>query len=286
MSTGNHDTSVRTYEANSILNAGIRIWKEMFQEVFHYRSLLWRLMVRDIVVRYKQSIIGLLWPLLSPLVLVVVFVWIRSQNIIPIGETRIPYIAFVFTGQVIWLLFSRGVTVCATSLVGAETLLTKVNFPKEVLVFSALGQTVFEFLIRIPLLVAIFAWVGFIPQETVLFTPLVLLPLLLMVVGIGFFVALFNAVIRDIGNVLTIVMSLGIFLTPVVYPPPREWPLSFMINHINPVSAYINTVRDLISMGSITDLTAYLSAVLVSIFIFLVGWRTFHLAEPKIAERI
>ena len=274
------------YGAYGTLNSGARVWIEMFHELFHYRGLLWSLMVRDIMTRYKQSIIGLLWPFLSPLVLVAIFVWIRSRNMLPIGETAMPYPAFIFVGQIVWLLFSRGVTTCATSLVGAETLLTKVNFPKEVVIFSALGQTVFEFLIRIPLLIIVFIWVGFVPQITILLVPLILIPLLLMVVGVGFFVSLFNAVIRDIGNVLTIVMSLGIFLTPVVYPPPQSWPLSFFVNHVNPMGVYINATRDLILIGQLTDPASYLSAVLLSILLFGFGWRTFHLVEPKIAERI
>lgn len=286
MALSKHHKYIRVYGGFSALNSGMGVWGEMFRELIHYRGLLWSLMIRDIRARYKQSIIGLLWPFLSPLVLVVIFVWIRSRNILPIGETDMPYPAFVFVGQIIWLLFSRGVTTCSTSLVGAENLLTKVNFPKEVVLFAALGQTVFEFLIRIPLLVIVFIWVGFIPQVTILFTPLILLPLLLMVAGVGFFASLFNAVIRDIGNVLTIVMSLGMFLTPVVYPPPQSWPLSFLINHVNPMGVYINATRELLSVGHLTDPLSYISAVLLSVLLFGLGWRTFHLVEPKIAERI
>ena len=126
MKFSKHHKHISVYEGNSRLNDGIGVWGEMFHELLHYRGLLWSLMIRDIRARYKQSIIGLLWPFLSPLVLVVIFVWIRSRNILPIGETDMPYPAFVFVGQIVWLLFSRGVTTCSTSLVGAENLLTKV----------------------------------------------------------------------------------------------------------------------------------------------------------------
>jgi len=78
--------------------------------------------------------------------MMLVFVWIKSKNILPIGETSITYVAFVFIGQMVWLLFSQGFITSANSLVAAGNMLTKINFPREVLVFSAMGQTIFNIL--------------------------------------------------------------------------------------------------------------------------------------------
>jgi lipopolysaccharide transport system permease protein len=277
---------ITVYEPNYLLSTGVKVWAEMLRELIASRDLVWRLLVRDISVRYKQSVLGILWAFLAPLALTLIFVWIKGKNIIPIRETAMPYAAFVFLGQMIWLLFSQGVTTCANSLVAAGAMLTKINFPRETLVLSALGQTIFEFLIRIPLLVLIFLWVGFVPKWTIVLVPLVLLPLLFMVVGIGFLLSLFNAVVRDIGSVLGIVLSLGMFATPVIYPPPTTWPLSFWINYVNPISPFVTAVRDLVTGGHMTDPASYLSATLFGIMLFFVGWRIFRVSEPKIAERI
>ena len=286
MALSKHNKYIRVYGAYGTLKSGMGVWIEMFHELLHYRGLLWSLMVRDIMARYKQSIIGLLWPFLSPLVLVVIFVWIRSRNILPIGETDMPYAAFLFTGQMVWLLFSQGIITSANIMVAAGSMLTKINFPREVLIFSAVGQTIFEFLIRVPILLIIFAWVGFTPNITIFLIPLSLLPLLFLVIGIGFFVALFNAVARDISSALGIIMNLGMFITPVIYPPPTSWPLSFLVNTVNPVSGFVTAARDLTTVGSMTDPVSYISSVIISIFIFFIGWRLFHLVEPKIAERV
>lgn len=277
---------VTVYEPNHIQKAGIRVWGEMFQEIVAFRGLIWRLIVRDISARYRQSFMGIFWAFLAPLVMMVVFVWIKNKNILPIEDTDMPYAAYVFLGQIVWLLFSHGITTTANSLVAAGSMLTKINFPKETLVISAVGQTVFEFLLRLPLLLIIFFWVGFIPKFSLLLLPIILIPLLLFVIGLGFFVALLNAVFRDIASVLTIILNLGMFITPVVYPPPTSWPLSFLINHINPISSFVIAARDLATVGYLTEPASYISSTILGALLFLIGWRLMHLVEPKIAERV
>ncbi len=277
---------IKIYESDYLIKAGIRIWIDMVKELIEFRGLIWRLIIRDISARYKQSIFGILWAFLTPLVLMLIFVWIRNSKIIPIDETTMPYAAFVFTGQMIWLLFSQGVISSANSLVSAGNMLTKINFPREVLIFSAIGQAIFDFIVKIPLLLIIFYATGFFPDLSILIVPFVLMPLLILIIGIGFFVSLLNAVSRDIGNALSIIMNLGMFATPVIYPPPQSWPLSFLINTLNPASSFINISRDLMVNGVISEPLNYLFSIGVSVVIFLMGWRLFHLTEPKIAERI
>ena len=277
---------ITIYEPDHILKTGIRIWPEMFKELSEHRELTWSLMVRDISARYKQSALGILWAVLMPLVMLAIFMWVKGKNILPIGDTLMPYAAFVFFGQMIWLLFSQGLINTAHSLVAAGSMLTKINFPREVLVFSAIGQTIFEFVIRIPLLVIIFIWSGFLPGPMVILTPIILLPLVILIVGLGFVLALFNALFRDVSSVLGISIQLGILVTPVFYPPPATMPYAFLINFINPVSGILNAARDLTTIGQMTDPLAYLFATISSLLIFFSGWRLFHLVEPRIAERI
>ena len=215
---------IRVYEPNYPIKSGIFVWIDMFRELIEYRGLIWRLMIRDISARYRQSVLGIFWSFLTPFATVIVFVWAKNSNVLPLGKTAMPYAAYVFLGQMIWLLFSQGVISTASSLVGASSLLTKINFPKEVLVIAAVGQTIFKFLIRIPLLLLIFVWTGFLPHLNILMVPFAMVPLLFLTLGIGFFISLFNAILRDIGNGLSLAMTLGMLLTPVVYPPPTKRP--------------------------------------------------------------
>ena len=281
-----NNSHVTIYEPNHIVKAGIRVWGEMFRELYDFRGLIWRLVIRDISARYKQSFLGLFWAFLAPLVLMIVFVWIKNKKIIPIADTDMPYAAFVFLGQVVWLLFYHGIITTANSLVRAGAMITKVNFPKEVLILSAMGETIFEFLIRIPLLILVFFWVGFTPDSSLLMLPVILLPLLLLTTGLGFLVSLLNAVFRDISNFLTIILNLGMFVTPVIYPPPTSWPMAFWVNHVNPISAFVTAARDLASEGYLTQPASYISSSILGVFLFFLGWRLMHLVEPKIAERV
>jgi ABC-type polysaccharide/polyol phosphate export permease len=186
----------------------------------------------------------------------------------------------------VWLLFSQGLTSAANSLISSGSLLAKVNFPKEVLIVSAIGQTVFDFIIRIPLLAILFFWAGFTPRLTILLVPLAIMPLLLLVFGLGLLLALFNAIIRDVGNALNLLLAALMFACPILYPPPATWPLSFWINGVNPVSGFLIAGYDLTACGFLTNPGAYLNALFFSVLVFLVGWRLFHLIEHKIAERI
>jgi lipopolysaccharide transport system permease protein len=258
----------------------------MVHELAEYRELIWRLMVRDIAGRYRQSVLGVFWSFLTPLFIMGVFVVVKNKNILPIGDTALPYPAYVFIGQMVWLLFSQGITSAANSLISSGSLLAKINFPKEVLIISAIGQTVFDFFVRIPVLIIILLWVGYTPRLTILFVPLILVPLLLLIFGLGLLLAVFNALIRDVGNALNILLTALMFASPILYPPPTTWPLAFWINHVNPVSGFLIAAQDLAAKGSINDPAGYFSAVLFSIVTLFVGWRVFHLIEPKIAERI
>ena len=277
---------MRIYEPNYLTKAGIRVWIDMLRELIEYRGLIWRLIIRDISARYRQSVLGIFWSFLTPLLMTIIFLVLKNNKILPIGETVFPYVAYVFFGQMIWLLFSQGLTTAANSLIASGSLLTKINFPREVLVISALGHTIFEFIVRIPLLMLIFLWVGFVPQPTIVLIPLVIIPLLFLVLGLGLILALVNAVIRDIGSMLSIILSVGMFASPVIYPPPTAWPLNFWINYANPVSGFLIAAQDLAARGYIADPAGYYSAVLFSMVTLLVGWRVFHITEPKIAERI
>jgi len=191
----------------------------------------------------------------------------------------------VLLGVTVWQLFATGLTRTTQSLVNARALITKINFSRETLVLAAFGESIFNFLIRLVLVVGLFAWFGIVPAWTVIFVPFILIPLALMTIGLGFVLSLANGVFRDIGNSLTLVMTFAMFLTPVVYPPPTQWP-KVLINYVNPVSPFIIATRDLTTRGALSQPDGLLWASVIGLVVFLVGWRIFHLAMSRIAERV
>jgi lipopolysaccharide transport system permease protein len=222
---------------------------------------------------------------MPPIVAVITFTYLNRARILPIPETGVPYPVYVLLGITVWQVFATGLTACTQSLVSAGSFISRINFSREALVLAAFGQSLFEFLIRLILVAVVFAWFHTIPKWTVVFVPVVLIPLALMTLGCGFILALANGAFRDIGNLISIVMTFLMFLTPVVYPPPTEWPHT-LINYVNPVSPFIIATHDLTTKGTLTQPVGLIVGSVIGVVVLLAGWRIFHLAIPRIVERI
>ncbi len=272
-----------TYTADGILRNGLRDWTIMVKGLIDSRQLIWLLMLRDISVRYRQSILGYVWAVAPQIVTVGVFAFLNASRVLPIGKTPIPYLAYALWGISVWQLFAGCLSACTNSLTAGGSLVTKINFAKEALVIAAIGQPVFDFLIRLVPVLFVFLWYKVAPAWTVLFVPLVLLSTILLALGAGFMLSVINLAVRDTANALSMVLSVGMFLTPVLYPPPVRWPF-FLINILNPLSPLVTASQDLIALGQLTRPESFFVASLFSLLVFFAGWRVFHLTIPRIAE--
>ncbi|MCW3054917.1 MAG: putative type transporter superfamily [Chthonomonadales bacterium] len=264
---------------------GFATWIEMVRELYLSRELTWRLFLRDFAARYRQSFLGYIWAIVPSLVMVATFSWLNRTRVLPIGATILPYPVFVLLGMTVWQLFAGGLTSTTQSLVSAGSIITKINFPRETLVLAAFGQSLFEFLLRLALLAGAFALYRVVPAWTILFLPLILIPLCLLTLGLGFICALINGVFRDAGQMVTFVLTFWMFLTPVVYPAPPGDALTLM-HRINPVSPFLIAAQDLATRGALSQPGNFAIGCVISLLVFLVGWRLFHVSEPRIAERI
>jgi lipopolysaccharide transport system permease protein len=156
-------------------------------------------------------------------------------------------------------------------------LVTKINFPRECLVIAAVGQPVFDFLVRLVPVVAVFAWHGFTPPLGAALLPFVLCPIALLAVGLGFILSIANLAIKDVANALGTGLTIGMLLTPVLYPSPVRWPFT-LINVLNPLSPLLSATQDLIAFGSVTRPMSLAMAFLAAAIVFVIGWRVFRLA--------
>ncbi len=275
------ETSLTIYQAERSSSR----WSIMFGEVIQSRELIWRLFVRDFAAKYEQSVLGYVWALGPPIVTVAIFTFLTRNRVLSVGETGLPYPAFVLLGLTIWGLFSSALMGTTSSLTSAANVIKKMNFPREALVFAALGQALVETLIRTILLALLFIWYGIPLRWTMAFVPLIFVPLLLLTIGAGFLLATLNAIIRDVSNALGVGLQFAMFLTPIVYPAPKEWPF-VLVNYLNPVSAFVTATQDWVSHGELSMPMALVSSSLFAVLLFFVGWRVFRLAQPIIGERI
>ena len=270
------------YTPDSIRRRGWHVWRTIINEFLNSRELIWRLILRDIAARYRQSMFGYLWAVLPSIVTVIVFAALTQSQTIPVAETALPYVAYALWSISVWQLFAGCLSVCTNSLVSAGSLVSKVNFPKEALVIAAIGHPLLDFMIRLVLVAFVFIWYGVPFKAQMIFVPFILLPAILLAIGLSFVLSIVNLVLRDIGSILGVTLTFGMFLTPVLYPPPTTWPSS-LINILNPLSPVLIASQDVIAYGSLLQPQAFLFSSLFSMLVFLVGWRLFRLTIYRVS---
>lgn len=258
----------------------------MMREILAARELTWRLFVRDFRVKYRQSALGVAWVFLMPLITVGMFVLMTRSGVFSIQDVGVPYPLYAVIGLSIWNIFTVGLTACTSSLINAGNMIVKINFPKISLVIAASGQGIVEFLIRFLLIITICLYYNHFPNLlNIIFSIIMLLPMLLLTIGTGFILSLAAGVFRDVVNVLGVFLAGIMLLTPVLYPLSPNTLLSD-INRWNPLNYLVNAPRDLLVIGHTDILAPFAVSSLFSIVVFYLGWKIFYLAQPKIAERI
>lgn len=256
----------------------------MVSELVSSRGLIWRLVMRDLQSRYGRSMLSYVWLLLLPAAAVAVPMFLVSRRIVPMGQTDLPYPGFVLINIVVWQLFAGCIQSCASSLSRAGTLVTRINFPKIGLVVASAGQPLMEFLVKLPLVVAVLVFLHVHLGTGAVGALLLTIPVLLLAVGLGFALSLLSLVVRDVLEVLPTVLLVGMFLSPVLYPAPVRSPF-YVLNVINPLSPILGAQQHLIAYGSVGDSGLLCMSILLSVLVFASGWRIFHASMPRIAER-
>lgn len=242
--------------------------------------------MRDFSAKYKQSALGFAWVLIMPIVTVGMFVAMSHAGILNIGDVGVPYPLYAIIGLSIWTLFSGGIMACSSALVGAGSMVAKINFPKISLVIAATGQSLVDTLIRMVLIAFFFIFYQIFPDvEWVFMFIISMIPIFFLMLGIGFIMSLFTVIIRDILTMLHLAFTGLMLLTPVVYPISEGTFLAHA-NLWNPLNYLVNVPRDLIMKGNSELIQGYIVVSLFSIAIFYIGWRLFYLAQAKVVERI
>lgn len=258
----------------------------MWKELISAQELIWRLAVRDFSSKYRQSILGISWAVIMPLITVALFIGMNKAGILNISDVGIPYPLYALIGLTVWNILTTGLTASSQAIVGAGSMVVKINFPKIALIIASTGQCIIELIIRIALIGGAFIYFQTTPSLTGIIIGIIsLIPFYLFIVGLGFFLSLAGGVLRDISNILTIALSAAMLLTPVVYPIKGSGILA-TANIYNPLNYFINVPRDLIIKGSSELLPGYAIASAFGVALFYTGWRFFYLAQTKIAERI
>ena len=264
-------------------------------EIWPYRDLLLQLMRRDVVVRYRHSLLGIGWALLQPLGLMLLFTFVFTQavSIGVIGKLGVPYPLFVYVGVLPWTLFATGLTGCVASLASHRDLVTKVYFPQQILPLTAIASALFDFLVASLVLVALAAYYHttsswkFHCQPALLMLPIVLAVQLLFMVGLGLWLALANLWYRDIKYLFTVGIQMWMFLTNVLYPLPEGGSgMMRLLIALNPMVPIISAYRAIVIDGRLPETQGLLVSAAVAVVLTWSGWAAYRALEGRLAERV
>ena len=253
--------------------------------LWQHRELVWSLTRRDIRGRYKQSVLGVLWALLQPLAMTIVFTIVMS-NIAKIDTGDIPYPIFAYVAMLPWTFFAGGLSAGSECLVGNFNLITKVYFPREVFPISAvLGKTV-----DLALGVMVLALLMVYYKVHLTWMSLFVVPLLIIqfcfMLGMTFLLSSWNLFYRDIRHVMPLLTQIWMYMSPIIYPIsliPKRF-LGFYM--LNPMSSILDGVRKTVLEGK-APMMGYLGiAAAVSVEFLIVGYWNFKRLEPSFAETI
>ncbi len=263
-------------------------------EVWHYRELVFHLTVRDLKVRYKNSLLGVAWSLLNPLLMMVVLTTVYA---IMLGQNKNhDFPAFILSGLLPWNFFAATITAGTNSIVGNAPLIKKVYFPREALPVSILLSNLVNFLITIPLLIILSLLLGVQLTPWILMLPLVIVVQMIFSLGVTLLLAAFNVFYRDVQQILSVVMLAWFFLTPIVWdanvlPASKvvfgiDLPIQRLVYILNPMASIIATYRDLIYYGRSIGWDFFLRTIVTSLLILAIGYAVFHHLHDRFAEEV
>jgi lipopolysaccharide transport system permease protein len=214
-----------------IIEAG-RSELHYWNDLWRYRELFYFLSWRDILVRYKQTVIGISWSIVRPLLTMVVFTIVFGK-LAKLPSEGVPYPALVFSAMLPWQFFSNSLSECSNSLIVNANMLTKVYFPRLVVPASAVIVSLVDFLISFVILGILMIWYGLIPDWRFFTLPLFLLMGFLAAMGWGLWLAALNVKYRDFRYVVPFIVQFGLYISPVGFSSnvvPEKWRLLYSLN--------------------------------------------------------
>ena len=263
----------------------VRGWRPLdLRELWAYRELLLVLTIRDIKLRYKQTMLGVAWAILQPFMTMVVFT-VFFGHLANMPSDGFPYPVFVYSALVPWTFFANAITSSSNSLVGSAHLVSKVYFPRLVIPLSAIGVGIVDFGIAASILLAMMLFYGVGWSLNLLLAPVLLLAIMFTALGVGTCLSALTVSYRDFRYVVSFMVQFWMFVTPVVYPAslvPTQWR---WLLYLNPMSGLIEGFRAAF-LGNAFDFFGLAVSAGVAIILFFIGVVYFERVEDRFADII
>ncbi len=257
-----------------------------FRELLRYRELFYFLAWRDILVRYKQTVIGIAWSVIRPLLTMLVFTIVFGR-LARLPNEGVPYPILVFSAMLPWQYFANAMQESSNSLIAESRLISKVYFPRLIVPASSVIVSAVDFLISLVLLGLLMLGYGFIPSWTLLFMPFFFLLATLAALGAGFWLSALNVKYRDFRYIVPFLVQFGLYVSPVGFSSsvvPERWRLLYSLN---PMVGVIDGFRWCVQgTASPLYLPGFLISAAISVLAFFSGVWFFRRTERFFADFI
>lgn len=271
-----------------LIEAG-RTEAHYWRDLWRYRDLFFFLAWRDLLVRYKQTVFGVLWAVLRPFLTMVIFVLIFSR-IAGLPSDGVPYAILVLGGMLPWQFFATALSEASGSLVGNSQLITKVYFPRIILPASSVIVAMVDFLITLALLAVVMAWYGYLPPWRIAMLPLFVILALLSALGPGLIATALNVKYRDFRYVIPFVVQFGLYISPVGFKSSviedRLGPAARLVYALNPMVGVIDGFRWCIGADERLHAAGLSVSIVTSLALLVIGVRFFRGTEKSFADVI
>jgi lipopolysaccharide transport system permease protein len=264
----------------------IQTWKTVIFNIIHHWDLVKELVRVDLLGQFKKSFIGASWLIIFPLLNVVIWLLLNMAGVFNPGDTGIPYPAYVLLSTSIWTFFFGFYDTISRSLTQGGQVFIQTKFPHEVIFVQKIIVHLINFSIPFILILIVLMLFGIQFYWTSLLFPLVILPIIFLGASIGLVFSLFDIVAMDINSLFNKVMSMLIYITPIVYSDKVDSSVLQSIINYNPLTYILGSARDILIKGSLYQPEKYFLCAGISLVIFIICVRLFYVAEAKVMERI
>jgi len=251
--------------------------------LFEYSELIKNLVASDLKVKYQSSVLGFAWSMLNPLLMMLVL-YAVFNNIFRFEQEH--FALYLLIGIIAWRFLANGTMTAMGSIVGKSSLVTKIFIPREVLTFSmtmsAFISSILEFLVLIPLLLILGVSLSF----TVLLFPVIHILFFVMVYGVSLVLASLYVYYRDLNQIWDILLQVGFYLAPIIYPlslVPEKYIFYYMLN---PVTRLMVMYRDILLYSTIPSALDFLIVAMCGLIFLIIGTMIFRKLSPRFAEEV
>ena len=272
------------YAPESQVRHPLQLIQEMFQDSLVARGLAWQLLKRDISAQYRQSILGIVWAFVPSVVTAIGLTLAKDFKVLNLGETSIPYPAFVMVSMVLWQAFITSFTNMTQVARKAKGMLTKLKVPPEAFVLAGLGQIIFDFILKLIPITFFFIWFKVSITWTVLLVPVAVLHLIMLGTGMGLMIGPLATLYGDVSKFMSYFTKAWLFITPVLFPTPQRKFLAILFN-LNPVTPLLVTARELATTGDLSNPVGFWVCTGLAYVCFILGWLIYRLSLPFLVER-